>query len=52
MEALRKGDLTACFGVAFQGIQLPENLCLPGGRMQLIHRVLRLDPAGGQLAGA
>ena len=48
LNALRRGDLEACFGPAFAGLQLPEGQRLPGGRMALIHRVLSLDPAGGR----
>ena len=48
LEALRRGDLEACFGPAFTGLQLPAAQRLPGGRMALIDRVLALDPAGGR----
>ncbi|HSM73553.1 MAG TPA: hypothetical protein VK852_02925, partial [Desulfobacterales bacterium] len=48
LEALRAGDLAACFGPAFHGLQLTPALRLPGGRMHLIDRVLELDPAGGR----
>jgi len=48
LEALRQGDLEACFGAPFQNFRLPEGQRLPGGRMALIHRVLTLDPAGGR----
>ena len=48
LEALRQGDLEACFGPAFKDLRLPANLRLPGGQMALIHRVLSLDPAGGR----
>ncbi|MCU0559474.1 MAG: beta-ketoacyl synthase [Desulfobacterales bacterium] len=48
LEALRRGDLAACFGRAFDGVQLPEALRLAGGRMKLIDRVLEFDPAGGR----
>ncbi len=44
VDALRSGDLAACFGPHFSGICLSESLCLPGGRMRLIDRVLTLDP--------
>jgi PfaB family protein len=48
LDALRKGDLSGCFGSQFDGIGLSESLRLPGGRMKLIHRVLDLDPQGGR----
>ncbi|MDY6903308.1 MAG: beta-ketoacyl synthase N-terminal-like domain-containing protein [Thermodesulfobacteriota bacterium] len=48
IEALRRGDLHACFGDLFAGIQLSGSLSLPGGRMALIHRVRSLDPEGGR----
>ena len=48
LEALRRGDLAACFGPTFAGINLPPAQCLPGGRMALIHRVLTLEPSGGR----
>jgi len=47
LEALRGGDLAACFGRAFEGVKLAEPLWLPGGRMQLIDRILTLEPQGG-----
>ncbi|MBW2193368.1 MAG: type I polyketide synthase, partial [Deltaproteobacteria bacterium] len=48
VEALRHGELSKCFGPLFDGIHLPESLRLPGGRMKLIHRILRMDPEGGR----
>jgi PfaB family protein len=48
VESLRQGDLAGCFGPDFLGIQLAESLLLPGGRMKLIHRILKLDPLGGR----
>ncbi len=48
IQALREGDLARAFGQAFDGITLPDNLRLPGGRMKLIDRVINLDPAGGR----
>lgn len=48
LDALRAGDLAACFGPAFEGLRLAPALRLPGGRMHLIDRVLELDPAGGR----
>ena len=48
LSALRQGDLETCFGPAFKGITLPENLRIPDGPMKLIHRILELDPVGGR----
>ena len=48
LESLRQGDLAQCFGPDFIGIQLAESLRLPGGRMKLIHRILKLDPESGR----
>ncbi len=47
VDALRTGDLEAAFGPAFAGRTLAPPLRLPGGRMNLVHRVTELDPAGG-----
>ncbi len=47
VEALRKGDLAAAFGVPFDRLTLSDPIALPGGRMTLIHRVETLDPSGG-----
>ncbi|WP_319409992.1 beta-ketoacyl synthase N-terminal-like domain-containing protein [uncultured Desulfosarcina sp.] len=48
VDALRRGDLAACFGRQFSGIGLSDSLFLPGGRMRLIHRIMELDPQGGR----
>ncbi|WP_419655389.1 beta-ketoacyl synthase N-terminal-like domain-containing protein [Desulfosarcina variabilis] len=48
VDALRRGDLAACFGERFAGIDLAQSLWLPGGRMRLIHRIVDLDPSGGR----
>ena len=48
VDALRRGDLAACFGELYTGVHLPEALRLPGGRMRLIDRIQVLDPHGGQ----
>jgi acyl transferase domain-containing protein/3-hydroxymyristoyl/3-hydroxydecanoyl-(acyl carrier protein) dehydratase len=47
LDSLRAGGLAACFGQQF-GVRLCDPLTLPSGRMRLIHRVTRLDPAGGR----
>ncbi len=48
LDALRAGDLAACFGSAFAGLDLQQPAGLPGGRMTLVHRILELNPAGGR----
>ncbi len=57
VNALRAGDLKACFGPLFDGIELAESLRLPGkrkgrrdrsDRMKLIDRIIHLDPDGGR----
>ena len=48
LAALRNGDLAQCFGPDFDGVILPENLRIPNGPMNLIHRILALDPHGGR----
>jgi 3-hydroxymyristoyl/3-hydroxydecanoyl-(acyl carrier protein) dehydratase len=48
VEALRRGDPAGCFGPAFAGIRLAGGLRLPSGRLRLVDRVTRLDPAGGR----
>ncbi|MEA3436654.1 MAG: type I polyketide synthase, partial [Thermodesulfobacteriota bacterium] len=48
VEALRRGELSSCFGSEFNGIDIAESLRLPGGRMKLIDRILSFDPVGGR----
>ena len=48
LDALRAGDLAACFGEHFKGVDLSESLRLPDGRMRLIDRILMLEPDGGR----
>jgi len=48
LDRLRLGDLFGTFGERFKGLALPPHLRLPGGRMKLIDRILRLEPAGGR----
>ncbi|MBI2435192.1 MAG: acyltransferase domain-containing protein, partial [Candidatus Hydrogenedentes bacterium] len=50
IEALRRGDLAACFGPAFADLPLSAPLPLPAGRMRLVHRVTALEPVGGRYA--
>jgi len=48
VNALRRGDLAACFGDLFANQDLSPSLSLPGGRMRLIDRVVELDLRGGR----
>ncbi|HET6424216.1 MAG TPA: hypothetical protein VFG20_11070, partial [Planctomycetaceae bacterium] len=48
LTALRNGDLAACFGPVFAGLPLRNPVTLPSGRLNLVHRVLELDPSGGK----
>ncbi len=48
VEALRRGDLRAAFGVDFPVRTLAPALRLPSGRMQLVDRILELDTKGGE----
>ncbi|GIX05230.1 MAG: hypothetical protein KatS3mg114_1099 [Planctomycetaceae bacterium] len=48
LAALRAGDLVTCFGPAFAGLPLQRPHTLPTGRLNLVHRVLQLDPQGGR----
>ena len=47
LDALRRGDLVACFGERFSALAVQNPLTIPGGRMKLVDRVVSLDPAGG-----
>ena len=48
VSALRAGDLAAAFGPDFAGTSVPPELRLPGGRMELIHRISEIDLCGGR----
>ena len=48
LERLRAGDLAGCFGPAFSGLKLHRPLTIPGGRMELVHRVMEIAPQGGR----
>ncbi len=48
LNALRNGDLAACFGPLFAGLSVRRPLTIPGGRMELVHRVMELVPDGGR----
>ncbi len=48
IQALRDGDLAACFGQAFANLPVKNPATIPGGTMKLLDRVLHLDPQGGR----
>ena len=48
IQALRDGDLRACFGEAFSNLPVKHPATIPGGTMKLLDRVLHLDPRGGR----
>lgn len=48
IAALRQGELAGCFGPAFTGLQLQRPYTLPEGLLQLVDRVVQLDPKGGR----
>ncbi|HSH96611.1 MAG TPA: beta-ketoacyl synthase N-terminal-like domain-containing protein [Roseimicrobium sp.] len=48
LDALRRGDLAACFGDAFRGLNLKNPLTLPDDRMKLVDRVLSIEPKAGR----
>ncbi len=48
LNALRKGNLGECFGENFLNLPLNRAVGLPGGRMTLVHRILKLDPVAGR----
>jgi 3-hydroxymyristoyl/3-hydroxydecanoyl-(acyl carrier protein) dehydratase len=51
LEALREGDLAGCFGPTFTAIRRTAHfrpLTIPGGRIGVIDRVVRLEPHGGR----
>jgi len=48
VSALREGRYAQCFGPAFEGLPLTAPIGLPGGRMNLVNRVLELSPLGGR----
>jgi len=48
LDALRSGDLAACFGPAFADLPLRRPVTLPSDRLRLVHRVLSLEPGAGK----
>lgn len=49
VEALRRGDLEACFGQDFAGLALKDPISLPSSHLlRLIHRIPECDPFGGR----
>lgn len=48
VQALRRGDLAACFGPEFARLALQNPYTLPGGNLELVDRVIHVDPTGGR----
>lgn len=48
VDALRAGDLVAAFGPDFGRAKLTNPMRLPGGMLNLVHRVERIEPVGGR----
>ncbi|GAM11027.1 3-hydroxydecanoyl-[acyl-carrier-protein] dehydratase [Geobacter sp. OR-1] len=48
LDRLRQGDLEGCFGDRFSTLAISAPLTIPGNKMQLVHRVNEIDPAGGR----
>jgi len=48
IDALRVGNLAACFGDAFASIPYRGTPFLPSGKMRLVHRVTHLNTNGGR----
>lgn len=48
LQSLRQGDLAGCFGPLFATVPLSRPLTIPGGRMELVHRVMEILPRGGR----
>src|SRR5690606_16768844 len=48
VDALRHGDLERAFGKHFAGKVLAPSLRLPSGRMNLVDRIVSLEPEGGR----
>ena len=51
LDALRKGDLSNCFGGGFNTLSLNRAETLPGGRMCLVHRILDMQAPNGDKGG-
>ncbi len=48
INALYNGDIATCFGSSFGQLQLNRPYTLPGGKLKLVDRVIKLDPQGGR----
>ncbi|NRA37456.1 MAG: type I polyketide synthase, partial [Planctomycetes bacterium] len=48
LQALRTGDLAACFGPQFSNLAIKNPVTIPDGRMRLVHRIKELTPNGGR----
>ena len=51
LDALRDGDVGACFGAEFAALPLRRAETLPGERMRLVHRVLEIRAADDDQPG-
>ncbi len=47
INELRAGNLAACFGELFEGLDIRKPSVIPGGMMRLVHRITKIDPNGG-----
>lgn len=47
IAALQRGDLSGAWGSSFKNLPLQQPPVLPGGRMDLIDRIVEMDPSGG-----
>jgi PfaB family protein len=48
VDALRSGDLAACFGDSFANLPLSQPIRLPSDKMRLVHRVTEMNIGGGR----
>ncbi|PLX98361.1 MAG: type I polyketide synthase [Desulfuromonas sp.] len=50
INALYAGNIGKCFGPAFAALPLKHPYTMPGGKLKLVDRVVKLDPQGGRYA--
>ncbi|OQY18682.1 MAG: hypothetical protein B6I36_06390 [Desulfobacteraceae bacterium 4572_35.1] len=48
IQALRRGDLAACFGSEFKCLNITNPYTLPSGHLELVDRVTSMVPDGGR----
>lgn len=48
LRALRSGDLATSLGSEFASVDVSEPMTIPGGAMELVHRITALEPDGGR----